>query len=140
MRESEWQSRPFVQELRHNQTPAEKVLWQDLRARRLAGFKFRRQHPIDCFIVDFACLSENLAIEIDGSTHLSDEAKAYDTQRTDYLNKLGWHIMRFSNHDIHTGTDGVIEAIYLWLKGEELAAPPSERFAPTSPFKGGGCP
>lgn len=137
MRESEWQSRPFVQELRQNQTTAEKMLWQDLRAKRLAGYKFRRQHPIECFIVDFACLSEKLAIEIDGDTHDSDEAKVYDLKRTKHLNDLGWHVLRFSNNDIYTGTDGVIEVIFSWLKEKAIVAPPSDPFGPTSPVNGG---
>jgi len=138
MRESEWQSRPFVQELRQNQTPEEKKLWQELRARRLAGFKFRRQHPIECFVVDFACLSEKLVIEIDGEAHAPKEAQAYDGRRTEYLNQLGWHVLRFYNDDVHHGTDGVVEMIFLWLKGEALAAPPSEPFGSTSPVNGGG--
>ena len=140
MRESEWQSRPFVQELRQKQTPSKKILWQDLRARRLAGFKFRRQHPIECFIVDFACLSEKLVIEIDGETHLSEEARIYDARRTQYLNRLGWHVLRFSNSDVHSRTDGVVEVIFQWLEDAAPVAPPSERFAPTSPVNGGGRP
>jgi len=146
MRESEWQSRPFVQELRQNQTPAEKILWQDLRAKRLEGYKFRRQHPIECFIVDFACLSEKLAIEIDGDTHGSDEPKAYDARRTQYLNTLGWRVLRFSNQDIYSGADGVVEMIFHSLKITALEAPPSEfrvfdeNALPTSPVNGGGSP
>jgi len=78
MREAQWQSKGFAKELRRNQPDAEKKLWSGLRNKRLGGHRFRRQHPIDNFIVDFACLKAKFIIELDGPTHESDEQKLYD--------------------------------------------------------------
>ena len=144
MRESEWQSRPFVQELRQNLTRAETLLWHKLRGKRMSGYRFRRQYPIECFIVDFACLSEKLAIEIDGTSHDEEEACAYDAQRTYYLENLGWHVLRFKNDDVFDDVGEVVEAVFLYLQGLSQDAPPSEcrvleqNALPTSPVNGGG--
>ena len=138
MREAQWQARKHVKSLRHDQTDAERILWQGLRAKRLEGYKFRRQHPIESYIVDFACLSAKLIIEIDGELHETDEAQAYDARRSAVLGRLGWHVMRFWNDDVYDDADGVLDAISLHLQGQASVAPPSERFAPTSPVNGGG--
>jgi len=69
MREREWQARKYIKSLRRNLTDAECKLWQELRGRRLQEFKFRRQHPIERYVADFACISEKLIVEIDGVTH-----------------------------------------------------------------------
>ena len=73
--------------------PAEMVLWKLLRDRRLGGFKFRRQHPIGSYVVDFACAGGKLVIELDGETHLR-RAQA-DAERSAYLEAEGWLVMRF---------------------------------------------
>lgn len=96
--------------LRQQEVPAEALLWKALRNRALGGFKFRRQHPIDPFIVDFACLSCNLVVEVDGETHLSSSGR--DMKRTRFLKTAGWHIIRFWNTEVYDELEAVIEAIY----------------------------
>ncbi len=83
----------FARELRRNMTPAEVVLWQLLRNRQLAGFKFRRQHAIDAFIVDFVCLEHKLVIEIDGAVHNDVIQHGYDIQRTELLGEIGYKVI-----------------------------------------------
>ena len=100
MREREWKSRKHVTSLRGNLTEAENKLWQDLRGRRLQGYKFRRQHPTDDYVADFACISSKLVIEIDGETHSTKEELAYDARRTAFFKSLGWREIRFTNDDV----------------------------------------
>lgn len=119
MRESEWKSRKNVTSLRRNLTEAETKLWRDLRGRRVQGYKFRRQHPIQDYIADFACISAKLVVEIDGATHGTDEEQAYDATRTQVLEQFGWRVIRFTNDDVYTDVDGVVEAIYRALKEVE---------------------
>jgi very-short-patch-repair endonuclease len=95
-------------ELRRNTTDAERRLWAALRDRRLAGYKFRRQHPIGRFIVDFACTKHGLIIEADGGQH--DESRS-DADRTVWLKSEGWRVLRFWNNDILANTDGVVSTI-----------------------------
>ena len=95
-------------ELRQRQTEAEKILWYKLRNRQLDGAKFRRQHPIGNYIVDFACLEKNLIIEIDGSQHNKEQAKEKDEQRTLWLEKESYKIIRFWNSDILNNIEGVL--------------------------------
>lgn len=119
MREHEWKSRQHVKSLRRNLTDAESKLWQDLRGRRLQGYKFRRQHPIDDYVADFACISAKLAVEIDGATHSTEEELAHDRHRTAVLNRLGWRVIRFTNDEVYDDVDGVVEAIYAALLAGE---------------------
>ena len=116
MREREWKSRKHASSLRRNLTDAESKLWQELRGRRVQGYKFRRQHPIEDYIADFACLSAKLIVEIDGATHSTDEEKAYDVRRTAFLESLGWQVIRFTNDDVYSDVDGVVEAVYAALE------------------------
>ncbi len=83
--------------MRHNQTDAEGLLWSELRNRKLAGMKFRRQVSIDGFIVDFYCVETKLAVELDGSQHGNPEDEAYDERRTRLLNTRGIRVVRVSN-------------------------------------------
>ena len=107
--------RSFAQRLRRGQTDAEQKLWMHLRNGLLKGWKFRRQHPIGGFIVDFCCLEGMLIIELDGSQHLEqDEA---DEERTKYLNSVGFRVLRFWNDDVLTKTDDVLEEILRALEG-----------------------
>ena len=85
-------------ELRHPLTPAEQKLWSVLRNRNLGGLKFRRQHPIGHFIVDFYCAEKHLIIEIDGDVH--SQQIEYDLARTDWLQSLGYTVLRYQNHQI----------------------------------------
>ena len=99
-------------ELRHESTPAEQTLWRYLRDRRMRGFKFRRQHPIERFILDFYCEDLKLAIEVDGGGHLEPEQEQYDVARTQTLNDLGIQVLRFWNNDVLERTDLVLEEIH----------------------------
>jgi very-short-patch-repair endonuclease len=109
-----------ARELRQPQTPAETTLWRHLRDRNL-GYKFRRQHPIDRFIVDFYCAEAKLCIEIDGSSHLASEQKEYDKARTEFLEVLGYHVIRFTNNDvrynIHSVVDEITKVVEKRIKG-----------------------
>src|SRR5215216_2757012 len=91
--------RQFARELRRPQTPAESTLWRHLRNRNLK-YKFRRQYPIEVFIIDFYCAGAKLLIEIDGATHFEKTQMEYDQARTDYLESLGYEVIRFTNDDV----------------------------------------
>jgi very-short-patch-repair endonuclease len=80
--------------LRAEQTAAEEILWRELRNRQLDRWKFRRQHPIGRYIVDFVSLNAKLIIEVDGATHSADEEQARDNDRTQDLERLGFHVVR----------------------------------------------
>ena len=97
-------------ELRHLQTPAEATLWQNLRNRNL-GYKFRRQHPIDRFIVDFYCAEAKLCIEIDGGSHFEKEQEGYDKARTEFLEALGYQVVRYTNNDVRYNIHAVVDQI-----------------------------
>src|SRR5262245_49654783 len=96
--------------LRKRNIPAEGLLWKALRNRALAGFKFRRQHPIGPYIVDFASVACKVIVEADGESHV--EAKEADEKRTMFLADQGWHVLRFWNSDVYDDLDSVKEAIY----------------------------
>ena len=102
--------RNFARELRQPQTPAEATLWKHLRNRNLE-YKFRRQHAIKFFIIDFYCAQLKLCIEIDGDTHLEKEQKEYDTARTEYLEFLGRKVIRFTNNDVRFNIHAVVQSI-----------------------------
>lgn len=106
-----------ARELRKSQTDAEKILWRHLRNRNLQGYKFRRQYPIGNYIIDFACISLKLAIEIDGSQHLQNQE--YDSRRTRYLNRQGFEVIRFWNNDVFNDIDSILEALTLTLSHRE---------------------
>lgn len=95
--------------MRQPQTPAERTLWARLRDRRLSGLKFRRQHPIGRFIVDFCCPARRLAVEIDGDSHA--EQAEYDAARTAWLVEQGYAVIRFTNQEVHRHIEAVLEAI-----------------------------
>ena len=100
-----------ARELRKEMTSAEKTLWQQLRSRQL-GVKFRRQHPIGPYIADFYARDVGLIIEVDGDTHFTPKAEAYDSVRTDYLHQLGLTVLRFTNLEIFQHLDGVLSQIH----------------------------
>ena len=95
--------------LRRTQTDAERHLWQRLRDRRLLGLKFRRQHRISPYVVDFVCVDAGLIVELDGSQYL-DQAD-YDVVRTAFLSSHGFRVLRFWNDDILLRSNVVLEAI-----------------------------
>jgi len=98
-------------ELRENMTDAEKHLWAKIRMKQHKGCQFYRQKPIGDYIVDFFCPRAKLVIEIDGSHHAVGETMEYDRIRDDYLNSFGLRVLRFTNTEVLTHTEGVIERI-----------------------------
>ena len=96
--------------LRKEMTPAEQKMWRLLRDRRLAGFKFRRQHAIGPFIADFCCLPARLIVELDGGGHV--ERADYDAERTRWLNEQGFEVIRFTNPEVMKECDAVVEVIW----------------------------
>lgn len=90
---------------RRELTLSEAKLWSCLRDRRWKGLKFRRQHAIGPYIVDFACTDLRLVLEVDGRSHDAPEQIAFDAQRTAFLEKAGWHAARISNVDALVGGD-----------------------------------
>jgi very-short-patch-repair endonuclease len=115
--------------LRKNQTPAEKMLWQHLRNRKLNGHKFRRQHPLQQgFVLDFYCLEARIAIEVDGGYHTTGEQKEYDVGRTFEVNEYGISVIRFRNEDVLNNMEEVLKAI------EWACSTPSSTTGPAAPF------
>jgi very-short-patch-repair endonuclease len=95
--------------LRVHLTPAEKILWEALRKRQLNGLKFRCQHPVESFIVDFYCPQLRLIIEVDGGVH--EQQVEYDAARTESLNHLGYRVMRFHNREVISNLSQVLQQI-----------------------------
>ena len=98
-------------DLRSNSTPAEAELWKYLRAAQLGGRKFRRQHSIGNYILDFYCPSEKLAIELDGHVHFHAAAEQSDTERDQALQELGIKVLRFENKDVFSHLDAILQEI-----------------------------
>ena len=120
----------LARELRKKQTPAEALLWEMLRNRRLLGFKFRRQHQFGDYIADFYCHEAKLVIECDGAAHEPNEQWHHDQERDAYLIAQGLWVLRFSNEQIVNDTENVLEKIAAYLPsppgrraGEEGAQP-----------------
>jgi 5-methyltetrahydrofolate--homocysteine methyltransferase len=95
--------------MRHAPTRAEEVLWRALRGRRLAGLKFRRQHAIGQFIVDFCCSEKHLVVEVDGKIHTQNGA--YDEARDEVLTARGFRVLRFTNDEALYSMDRVLSEI-----------------------------
>ena len=100
----------FARENRKKATLAEQILWEELRNDKL-GVKFLRQHIIGDYIVDFVSRSNGLVIEVDGAYHLERQQEINDEIRTLDLERLGYHVIRFSNEDVMLNLDSVIEEI-----------------------------
>ncbi|HJS19342.1 MAG TPA: endonuclease domain-containing protein [Anaerolineales bacterium] len=105
-----------ARELRKPQTPAETTLWRALRNRNLE-YKFRRQHTIDNFIIDFYYAQAKLCIEIDGGSHLVASQMEYDEARTAYLEECGYRLIRFTNDEVRYNLDAVVEEIIRKIEG-----------------------
>jgi very-short-patch-repair endonuclease len=101
----------FRKKLRNNLTPAEAVLWKALQKRKLAGKKFRRQHSVGKYVVDFYCPAEKLAVELDGAGHYTLEGTKHDIERDDYLSSLGIKVLRFENKEVFDNLEAVLEVI-----------------------------
>ena len=95
-------------------TLAESLLWDCLKA-EIPDYHFRRQHVIGDYIADFACLSRQLVIEVDGEYHFTDQQQLLDEARTEFLNKRGFYVMRFTNQEVMNEIDNVIETIEEFL-------------------------
>jgi len=104
----EGQKRDFARALRRNATDAERIMWQLLRDRRLAGVKFRRQVPIGPFIADFVSVEHRLVVELDGGQHAES---AGDVRRDRFLLADGWRVVRFWNNEVMGNREGVLLAI-----------------------------
>ena len=102
-------SKEFARSLRKNATPAERILWQELRLLKSEGRHFRRQVPIDKYIADFACHSAKLVVELDGGQH--GDAVNYDDIRTKVINHHGYKVLRFWNSEIFESLEGVVDRI-----------------------------
>ena len=101
--------------LRKNMTRTELILWKKLKDRNLFKFKFRRQHPIDIFIVDFYCHELKLVIEVDGEIHNID-SKDYDLGRESDLNRFGITVLRFTNDQVIYNINSVISTILAMIR------------------------
>jgi very-short-patch-repair endonuclease len=101
------------------ETSAEARLWRAIRNRRLDRWKFRRQHPVDKYVVDFVTIAGRLVVEVDGATHSTDREVAHDVRRTRTLEALGFRVVRVTNEDVRTNLDGVIEMIWRELNLSE---------------------
>ncbi|WP_052282350.1 endonuclease domain-containing protein [Kluyvera genomosp. 1] len=119
----------FAQQLRRQLTPQERRLWYLLRNRRFAHFKFRRQHPVGPYFLDFACCRVHLAVELDGGQH--DARAGYDARRTAWLTLHGWRVLRFWNNELIENEEAVLARILEAL----VSQAPSPR---PSPWKGEG--
>ena len=114
--------------LRSNQTDAEQLLWGLLRGRRLAGRKFRRQHPIGRYILDFYCHEDRLAVEVDGGQHNDEKKKLHDDRRSRFLREQGIRVVRFWNHDVLLQTDSVLESLWEEIhsgSSSSISSPPA---------------
>ena len=101
----------YGRELRQESTEAEKLLWAELRNKKLQGLKFRRQHPLDKFIVDFYCNEKKLVVELDGGVHDEKINIEYDEARTAMLAGLNVIVLRFKNEDVKNNLKGVLKTI-----------------------------
>ncbi len=101
----------FRKELRNNLTPAEAVLWTALQKKQLEGRKFRRQHSIGKYVVDFYCPAEKLVVELDGAEHYTPEGSDYDEKRDAFIIGLNIKVLRYENRDIYNNLEAVLEDI-----------------------------
>jgi len=105
----------IARELRKNMTQAEIILWNKLRNRKLNGFRFRRQHPINVFVVDFFCYESMLVIEVDGDVHNDITQKDRDIERAKILKEFGIKEIRFKNNEVLNDISSVLEKIKMVL-------------------------
>jgi len=110
--------------MRTEPTDAEHRLWQILRAHRFAGYKFRRQVPLDFYIADFVCFAERLIVELDGGQHAESKS---DPRRDAFLRAQGFRVLRIWNNDLFTNEEGVAELILSALRAPPLPNPSPAR-------------
>lgn len=102
--------------LRRDCTDVERKMWRLLHSRHFCGYKFRRQHPLGPYIVDFFCMQQRLVIELDGGQH--DAQREADARRDEWLRSSGYRVLRFWNHDVTQNCDGVLTMILEALEGD----------------------
>jgi very-short-patch-repair endonuclease len=108
-----------ARELRRKQTPTESLMWELLRDRRFMGLKFRRQHQVGDYLVDFYCDERKLALELDGPAHSDPAQMKHDKTRDAYLTAIGLTVLRFQNDDLIGDTEQVLQRI-----AAALSSPP----------------
>jgi very-short-patch-repair endonuclease len=108
-----------ARQLRRDSTEPERRLWRELSGRRLGGYRFRRQHPLGSYVVDFVCLERRFVVEVDGVQHAKPEQVAHDQRRTGWLESEGFVVLRVRNGEILDNLGGVAETIF-----QELARRP----------------
>ncbi|WP_026714578.1 endonuclease domain-containing protein [Flavobacterium daejeonense] len=105
-----------AKKLRENQTEAEEKLWLAVKDNQIEGYKFRRQHPLSIYVVDFYCHALKLVIEIDGGYHLDEEQQILDKKRTADIEFQGLKVIRFTNEEILLNLPNVVEKIKTYIK------------------------
>jgi len=121
-----------AKKLRKEATFPERLLWSRLRRGLVHGYRFRRQHTIDCYVVDFCCNDAKLIIEVDGDSHIGQREQ--DDRRQAYLEAMGYQVIRFTNDDILQDIDTVVDRIAQAVK----QAPVDRHPPPTPPSREGG--
>jgi very-short-patch-repair endonuclease len=109
--------------LRKKATDTERILWRHLRNRNFAGYKFRRQHPFDCYMLDFYCPAAKLAVELDGGGHNYRSGQMRDRRPSELIARDGITVLRFWNHQIRHELDSVLKAIWFALQQRCLSQP-----------------
>ncbi len=100
-----------ARQMRKAPTAAERVLWEAFRRKGVAGMRFRRQRVIGPYIVDFCCLEHRVVVEVDGAHHLDSEVVSYDGVRTEYLEAMGYRVLRFSNEQVMSDLESIVREI-----------------------------
>ena len=109
----------LARKLRNKSTKSEIKLWQYLKSKKMMGYDFHRQKPIDNFILDFFCNKLKLAIELDGYTHTFEEIAEKDAVKQEKLKELGITVLRFCDEDVMKNTDGVLQVIRCFIANYE---------------------
>jgi very-short-patch-repair endonuclease len=129
--------KPRRKELRKRLTPAEATLWSALKKSKLNGRKFRRQHSVGNYVLDFYCVDESLAVELDGQVHKNYLAEDYDERRTVFLRRAGIMVIRFENFLVFEELDYVLNRIKSCFGWKVRSTTPSAEAADTPPIQEG---
>jgi len=124
----------FARQLRRNATFAERLLWQLLRCGALEGYRFRRQRPIGPYFADFVCVERRLVVELDGGQHGREQAQP-DVERTRFLEREGFRVLRVWNDEVISNREGVVEVIALALRLPPLPLLVRKKSAVVRPFR-----
>jgi very-short-patch-repair endonuclease len=117
------ENKDLARAMRHELTWAEKSLWRELKNRKLAGLKFRRQQPFGTYILDFYCSDLKMVVELDGGQHDHPETRDYDLARTRFLEEEGLKVLRFWNSQVRENLPWVLESIRREVEGSETPHP-----------------